>query len=189
MPAGHSLTADPEVLAFHKNAYVFDGLSIAYVLDEKYSERLVAGGVDGTNVTFALEEDWNAALRKAEQFLTKIEKNRYLKLCLTAEDLRAAKRAGKVGVMFGTQGASMREERLGRLEILVRMGLRILGLAYTTANAFGDGCGEKRDAGLTYLGEELIARVNTLPIMLDLSHCGHRTRAEATALARAPACT
>ena len=67
-------TADAEVLAFHKDTYVFDGLSIAYVLDEKYSERLVAGGVDGTNVTFALEEDWDAALRKAEQFLTKIEK-------------------------------------------------------------------------------------------------------------------
>lgn len=189
MPAGHALTADAEVLAFHKDTYVFDGLSIAYVLDEKYSERLVAGGVDGTNVTFALEEDWDAALRKAEQFLTKIEKNPYLKLCLTAEELRTAKQAGKVGVMFGTQGASMLEEKLWRLEILVRMGLRILGLAYTTANAFGDGCGEKRDAGLTYLGEELIGVVNEMPVILDLSHCGDRTRAEATALARAPVCT
>src|SRR3982074_1338318 len=169
MPAGHSLTADPEVLAFHKNAYVFDGLSIAYVLDEKYSERLVAGGGDGTNVTFALEEDWNAALRKAEQFLTKIEKNPYLTLCLTAEDLRAAKQAGKVGVMFGTQGASMLEEKLSRLEILMRMGLGIRGLAYTTANAFGDGCGEKRRSGLTYLGEELIGMVNEMPVILDLS--------------------
>ena len=65
MSAGHALTTDSEVLAFHKDTYVFDGLSIAYVLDEKYSERLVAGGVDGTNVTFALEEDWDAALRKA----------------------------------------------------------------------------------------------------------------------------
>jgi membrane dipeptidase len=54
--------------------------------------------------------------------------------------------------MFGTQSASMLEEKLWRLEILVRMGLRILGLAYTTANPFGDGCGEKRDTGLTYLG-------------------------------------
>ena len=57
------------------------GFPSPYVLDEKYSERPVAGGVDGTNVTFALEEDWDAALRKAEQFLTKIEKNPYLKLC------------------------------------------------------------------------------------------------------------
>lgn len=39
MPAGDALTADCEVLTFHKNTYVFDGLSIAYVLDEKYTER------------------------------------------------------------------------------------------------------------------------------------------------------
>jgi membrane dipeptidase len=189
MHAGHTRTTDSEVLAFHKNTYVFDGLSIAYVLNERYSERLVAGGVDGTNVTFALEEDWDTVLRNVETYLTKIEKNPHLKLCLTARDLRAAKQAGKVGVIFGTQGASMLEEKLWRLEILVRMGLRILGLAYTTANAFGDGCGEKRDAGLTYLGEELIGMINEMPVILDLSHCGDRTRAEATALARAPVCT
>jgi membrane dipeptidase len=187
MPA--SLTTDSKVLAFHKTAYVFDGLSIAYTLDEKYTERLVAGGVDGTNVTFALEEDWDTVLRNVEKYLTKIEKNPHLELCLTAADLRAAKQKGKVGVIFGTQGASMLEDKIWRLETLVRMGLRILGLAYTTANAFGDGCGEKRDAGLTYLGEELIGMVNEMPVILDLSHCGDRTRAEATALARAPVCT
>ena len=42
-----ALTTDPKILAFHKSSYVFDGLSIAYMLDEKYTERLVAGGVDG----------------------------------------------------------------------------------------------------------------------------------------------
>lgn len=83
----------------------------------------------------------------------------------------------------------MLEDKLWRLEHLVRLGLRVLGLAYTTANLFGDGCGEKRDAGVSYLGEELIALANTLPILLDLSHCGHRTRAGAAALARAPVCT
>ena len=184
-----ALTTDPKILAFHKSSYIFDGLSIAYMLDEKYTERLVAGGVDGTNVTFALEEDWDTVLRNAEKHLTKIEKNPHLVLCLTAADLRAAKANGKIGVMFGTQGASMIEEKLWRLETLVRMGMRIFGLAYTTANAFGDGCGEKRDAGLTYLGEELIGMVNEMPVILDLSHCGHRTRAEATAIARAPSCT
>jgi membrane dipeptidase len=35
----------------------------------------------------------------------------------------------------------------------------------------------------------LIALANKLPLMIDLSHCGHRTRAEAAALARAPVCT
>jgi membrane dipeptidase len=185
----HALTTDPKILAFHQKTYVFDGLSIAYMLDEKYTERLVAGGVDGTNVTFALEEDWDTVLRNAEKHLTKIEKNPHLTLCLTAADLRAAKANGKIGVIFGTQGASMLEEKLWRVETLLRMGMRILGLAYTTANAFGDGCGEKRDAGLSYLGEELIGMVNEMPVILDLSHCGDRTRAEATAMARAPCCT
>jgi membrane dipeptidase len=121
--------------------------------------------------------------------LSAIEKSPYLKLCLTADDMLKAKEEVKLGVVVGTQGASMLDDQLWRLELLTRMGLRIFGLAYTTANAFGDGCGEKRDAGLTYLGEELIALADALPLMIDLSHCGHRTRAEATALARAPVCT
>jgi len=128
-------------------------------------------------------------LRTIERQMTAIEKSPYLKFCLTANDLLSAKAEGKLGVIFGTQGASMLEDQLWRLEFLVRQGLRILGLAYTSANAFGDGCGEKRDAGLSYLGEELLALADSLPIMIDLSHCGHRTRAEATALSRAPVCT
>jgi membrane dipeptidase len=184
-----TISADEATRRFHDATFVFDALSIAYVLDEKYTERCLRGGVNGTNVTVALEESWDQALRNIERQLEKIEKNPLLMRCETADDLLSAKAAGKLGVVLGTQGATMLEDQLWRLELLVRMGLRILGLAYTSANAFGDGCGEKRDAGLSYLGEDLIALANSLPIMLDLSHCGHRTRAGAAALSRAPVCT
>jgi membrane dipeptidase len=187
--ANHLVTADERVRRFHDENFIFDALSIAYVLEEKYTERCLAGGVNGTNVTFALEESWDKALHNIDTYLTRIEKNPLLKLCTTADDLLAAKAAAKLGVIFGTQGATLLEDELWRLDLLVKMGLRFLGLAYTTANVFGDGCGEKRDAGLTYLGEELIALANELPVIVDLSHCGHRTRAEATAVARAPVCT
>jgi membrane dipeptidase len=184
-----ALATDDAALAFHHETFVFDGLSIAYVLEDKYAERCLAGGVNATNVTFALEENWDRVTRNVEAYLAKIERSPLLMLCTSADDLLKAKAKGKLGVMFGTQGASMLDDQIGRLELLVRLGLRFLGLAYTTANNFGDGCGEKRDAGLTYLGEELISLANTLPVIVDLSHCGHRTRAEATALARAPVCT
>jgi membrane dipeptidase len=183
------VTTDEATRRFHDEIFVFDALSISYVLDEKYTERCLAGGVNGTNVTFALEESWDQVLRNVDRYLGKIEKSPLLTLCTTAEDLLAAKKGGKLGVIIGTQGASMLENQLWRLDTLVRLGLRFLGLAYTTGNLFGDGCGEKRDAGLSYLGEELIEKANELPIMIDLSHCGHRTRAEATALSRAPVCT
>jgi len=186
-----SLFADERALRFHQDNLVFDGLAIAYVLDEKYTRRAIEGGVNAANVTFALEENWDKTLENFERHLAKIDRSPLLMLCKTADDVLAAKDKGKLGIVIGTQGASMIEnqEQFWRLEAMTRMGLRFLGLAYTTSNAFGDGCGEKRDAGLTYLGEELISLVNTLPLMLDLSHCGHRTRAEATALARAPVCT
>lgn len=186
-----SLVADDKARSFHDSSLVFDGLAIAYVLDEKFTRRAIEGGVNAANVTFALEEDWDKTLHNFERHLAKIDKNPLLLLCKTADDVLAAKQKGKLGIVIGTQGASMiqDESHFWRIEAMTRMGLRFLGLAYTTANALGDGCGEKRDAGLTYLGEDLIALVNTLPLMLDLSHCGHRTRAEATVLARAPVCT
>jgi len=185
------VTAGEAAHALHAEALVFDGLAIAYVLDERFAQRCLEGGVHAANVTFALEENWDKTLNNFERHLAKIDKSPLLTLCRTADEVVAAKKNGRLGIVIGTQGASMiqDESEFWRLDSMVRMGLRFLGLAYTTANAFGDGCGEKRDAGLTYLGEELIARVNALPIMLDLSHCGHRTRAEATALARAPVCT
>ena len=183
------ITADEATRRFHHETFVFDGLAIAYVLENKYTERCLGGGVNAVNVTFAAEESWDATLRQVENYLTMIEKSPNLTLCLTADDLLAAHKQGKLGVVFGTQGATMLEDQLWRLELLVRSGLRILGLAYTTANAFGDGCGEKRDAGLSYLGEEMVTMANSLPIVIDLSHCGHRTRAEAAAIANAPVCT
>lgn len=185
------LVVDDRTRRVHQSSRVFDGLAISYVLDEKFTRRCLEGGVSAANVTFALEENWDQTLHNFERYLTKIDKSPLLTLCTTADDFVAAKEKGKLGIVIGTQGASMIEDadQFWRLETMSRMGLRFLGLIYTTSNAFGDGCGEKRDAGLTSLGEELIALANTLPLMLDLSQCGHRARAEATALARAPVCT
>ncbi len=183
------LTADEATRRLHDDMFVFDGLAISYVLEDEYTDGCLAGGVNAANVTFALEEDWDETLRRTDRFLGMIEKSPNLKLCLGADDLMDAKDRGMLGIMIGTQGASMLENQPWRLEFMVRLGLRFLGLSYTTANAFGDGCGEKRDAGLTYRGEELVALANSLPIMVDLSHCGHRTRAETAAVARAPVCT
>src|SRR5205823_2142481 len=131
-----AIVTDDRARRFHEQSFVFDGLSIAYVLEEKYTERCLAGGVNGTNVTFALEESWDKTLLNFENHLTRIEKNPLLMLCTKADDLLAAQRRGRLGVVIGTQGASMLEDQLWRLQTLVRMGLRFLGLAYTTANAF-----------------------------------------------------
>ena len=181
--------ADAKTRAFHQKSLVWDCLSLYYILDEQYAQQALEGGVNVTNVTFGTEEDWETVLRNTEQGLQKIASSPLLKLATCADDILLAQREGRLAVVMGTQGSAFVEKDLYRVELLYRLGLRICGLAYTGGTLHADGCGETRDAGLSFLGIELIEIVNKLPMLLDLAHCGHRTRAEATRLARAPVCT
>ncbi len=191
MPDGTTdLTASAEAVALTRETFVFDGLSLYYVLDDRYAQRCLEGGVNAANVTFAAEaEDWDEALRRIDVGMEKIARSPYLALATNTAELLAAREAGKLAVVIGTQGASMLGDKVQRVRILHRLGMRIFGLAYTGANMFADGCGELRDAGVSFLGRDLIEEVNALGLILDLSHCGHRTRAEATELATHPVCT
>ena len=184
-----SITASAEAIAFTKNTMVFDCLSLFYVLDDKYAAECIEAGVNACNVTFGSENDWATMVANIETGLEKIEKSDLLHLVTCAADIEQAKAQGKLGVIFGTQGSSMIDDRLERITLMHRLGMRYFGLAYTGPTLLADGCGEPRDAGLTFFGKEAIEIVNRLPLILDLSHSGHAARAEATALARVPVCT
>ncbi|TYB84328.1 membrane dipeptidase [Oceaniovalibus sp. ACAM 378] len=183
------ITASAEAIAFTKNTMVFDCLSLFYVLDDKYAQQCIEGGVNACNVTFGSENDWGAMVANIETGLEKVEKSEFLHLVTCAADIEKAKSEGKLGVILGTQGSSMIEDRLERITLMHRLGMRYFGLAYTGPTLLADGCGEHRDAGLTFLGKEAIEVINGLPLILDLSHSGHSARAEATELARVPVCT
>jgi membrane dipeptidase len=59
-------------------------------------------------------------------------------------------------------------------------------LTYNNANLSGDGALEPRNGGLTKLGKATIERIEGEKLLLDLSHGGARTMAEATAFAKRP---
>ena len=175
--------------AFTRAAAVFDCLGLFYVLDEPYATRCLEAGVDICNVTFALESTWDETMSAVDEGFARIERSSVLALARDSAEIEAARAAGRLAVIPGTQGSSMIGKELARVGILARLGFRFFGLAYTGATLFADGCGERRNAGLSFLGRELITAVNETPMILDLSHTGHRSRAEAVTLARAPVCT
>ena len=182
--------AGPEALALHREIIVFDCLSLQYQLDPPYVDQAIEGGVTATNMTVATEnETWDTVMHTVESTLEKVARHPDMMLATTAADVRAAKAAGKLAVFMGLQGAESLHKALHRVSLLHRLGVRFIGLAYTGATLFGDGCGEARNAGLTFLGKDFIAAVNELPMLLDLSHSGHQTRLEAADLARHPVCT
>jgi membrane dipeptidase len=107
-------------------------------------------------------------------------------LVRTAADILKAKREKKFGWLWGTQDSSMVSPDLDRLAQLKKDGVMTVQLTYNNGNLAGDGSLEPRDGGLTKLGKATIERIEKEKLLLDLSHGGARTMADAAAFAKRP---
>jgi membrane dipeptidase len=104
----------------------------------------------------------------------------------SAADILKAKREGRFGVVVGTQDSCMAGPELDRLAQMKKDGVLSIQLTYNNGNLAGDGALEPRDAGLSKLGRTTIERIEKERLLLDLSHGGARTMAEAAAAAKRP---
>ncbi|HEU0098630.1 MAG TPA: membrane dipeptidase [Allosphingosinicella sp.] len=101
-------------------------------------------------------------------------------------DLRSARVAGKVAIVYNFQDTTPLEGDAGRVATFKALGLRILQLTYNKRNLAGDGCLERANAGLSDFGRQAIAEIERNRLLLDLSHSGQRTTAEGIAEAKRP---
>jgi membrane dipeptidase len=120
---------------------------------------------------------WESEIDRSPQRLTRIR---------TAADITAAKETKRTGVIYGFQDGVTFETDLTRLNDLHRLGIRIIQPTYNRRNLLGDGCMEPSDAGLSRAGVEAIQRMNDLGILVDLSHCGRHTAADAIKNSKLP---
>jgi membrane dipeptidase len=105
---------------------------------------------------------------------------------LTTADIRRAKTERRVAIVYNLQDTSMIGPELDRIALLKGLGVRVVQLTYNNRNLSGDGCLEPANAGLSKLGHATIARIEQEKLLLDLSHGGQRTVAEALAVATRP---
>ena len=103
-------------------------------------------------------------------------------------DIRSAGLSGHTGLIYGLQDGVSFEDDLDRLGALQQLGIRVIQPTYNRRNLLGDGCMEPADAGLSRAGIEAVERMNLLGILVDLSHCGRRTAADAMAASNRPVC-
>ena len=104
----------------------------------------------------------------------------------TVADIAAAKRDGRTGLIYGFQDGVAFESDLDRLDALYRLGLRVVQPTYNRRNLLGDGCLEPANAGLSKTGVEAVEKMNELGILVDLSHCGRQTAADAIKASKRP---
>jgi membrane dipeptidase len=145
-------------------------------------------GVTFTSITVASEElsvgdtvRWIAAARR--YFASRAEQVVFVE---KAADIRTAQAAGKIAVNLHFQGTNPIAGDLNLVDVYRRLGIGHMLLAYNYRNLTGDGCHEPGDAGLSVFGRELIAEMNRVKMIVDLSHTGTRTAMDAIAVSTQP---
>ncbi|MDQ7746632.1 dipeptidase [Hydrogenophaga pseudoflava] len=169
----------------HQDAIVIDGLIISK-WNRSVFEDMKKGGLTAANCTVSVWDDFKSTVHNIAEMKKSIRENSDL-LCLvrSTADIEKAKKDGKTGIILGFQNAHAFEDHLGHIEAFADMGVRVVQLCYNTQNLIGTGCYE-RDGGLSGYGHEVIAEMNRVGIMVDLSHVGAKTSEEAILASKKP---
>lgn len=164
---------DPEAL--HAGLILVDGVNPS-VPTRDLLVRMRAAGVTAVNVTLAIHENQTEAARAIalwDRLL--LEHDDVVRPVLTVEDIRAAKREHRLGIVYGFQNGTPFEDELGFVALFAKLGVRIVQPAYMTQNLIGAGCLEPVDGGLSAFGRDVVRELNAHGVAIDLSHCGERT--------------
>ncbi len=107
---------------------------------------------------------------------------------LGPHQVAGVKTTGRLGVVLHFQNTTHFEDDLRNVDLFHGLGVRIVQLTYNDRNSVGSGCTESADDGLTRFGRDLVVRLNERGLVVDLSHCGPRTTADAVRVSRAAPC-
>jgi membrane dipeptidase len=110
-----------------------------------------------------------------------------LALCLCADDILTAHRAGSFAVLLGIEGGHSIENSLGLLRNYYRLGVRYMTLTWANTNDWADSSSDvARHNGLTDFGREVIREMNRLGMMIDVSHASDKTFWDVIETSQAP---
>ena len=85
------------------------------------------------------------------------------------------KKTKQIGCILSIEGGEALEGRLENLRNFFRLGVRVLTLTWNNRNELGDGVAEGEHAsGLSEFGQQVIAEMNNLGMIIDVSHLAER---------------
>ncbi|HEU5484212.1 MAG TPA: dipeptidase [Microlunatus sp.] len=157
--------------------------------------RLRAGGVVGqfwsvfVPCSYRGAEAVTATLEQIDAVHTMIAHYPHaLALVTSAEGLQLeARHGGPIASLLGAEGGHSIDNSLGTLRSLYRLGVRYLTLTHNENTDWADSAtDEPQHGGLTEFGKEVVAEMNRLGMMVDLSHVSVQTMRAALEISAAP---
>jgi len=113
-------------------------------------------------------------------------------LALSAADIEAADKHGRIAALIGIEGGHAIEDNLRLLRDFYALGVRYMTLTHTNTNNWADSSGDmdksevKHHNGLTDLGRQVVAEMNRLGMIVDVSHVSDKTFWDALEISHAP---
>ena len=106
----------------------------------------------------------------------------------TAEDIRRAHREGKIAALLGIEGGHAIEDSVRLLRDFYALGVRYMTLTHSNSNHWADSSGDPNQPnnGLSPLGKEIVAEMNRLGMIVDISHVADKTFWDALEVSKAP---
>ena len=163
----------------------------AQPLSQDMLDNVRASGITAVNVTVSGggvgDEAFESTLRNIAYMEREVDAHPDVFLRIrTAADLEAANASRRLGVILGFQDTTMLGTDVRRVDRFHADGVRIIQLTYNQENAVGFGCLHPEDGGLTAFGHDVVARMDDLGVLVDLSHCGDRTTLDGIGASRHP---
>jgi membrane dipeptidase len=105
----------------------------------------------------------------------------------TAAEVRRAHRSGRIGCLIGVEGGGQIDGNLSVLRSYAELGAGYLTLTHSRTIEWADSATDNpKHDGLTDFGLRIVAELNRLGMLVDLSHVSEATMRDAIAATRAP---
>src|SRR5215472_1734903 len=110
-----------------------------------------------------------------------------LVLATTVNEIREARKQGKIALLMGVEGGHMINSDLGVLRCYAALGVRYMTLTHSGNNEWADSSTDKAvHNGLSDFGKDVVREMNRLGVMVDISHVSDKTFYDVLALSKAP---
>jgi membrane dipeptidase len=172
----------------HSQLVVVDGLNVSSWSREIF-EDMRKGDLTAANCTCCVWENFRQTMDNIVRWKFWFNQNQDLLLqVFSTKDIHRAKAESKTGIILGFQNVSAFEDRIDYVTLFKELGVGIVQMAYNTQNLVGTGCYESKDGGLSDFGREVVAEMNRVGIMCDLSHVGPNTSRDVIEASSKPVC-
>jgi membrane dipeptidase len=157
--------------------------------------RLRAGGVGAQFWSVYVPAETRHAGQSAQQVMEQIDLVKRMvkkypdvfELADTADDVERIRKEGKIACLLGIEGGHAIENSLALLRNFRQLGVRYMTLTHGDTLDWADSATDApTHGGLTPFGEEVVAEMNRLGMLVDISHVSPETMKDALRVTRAP---